>query len=142
MTHLYYVKVSYHYYTLKVMIDTGANISVISLAMLNLLGLKPNRKAGVVYGVGGKAQLIGYKQCNMCIVGPKLVNVEVNLQVLQSDHFSVIFGLDFLEKYKCIVNTNTKKLYLGHHIIPFMTLKELALYKSPIDKRQLKPIKK
>ena len=132
MTHLYYVKVSYNHFTMKILVDTGANISVISSSMLNLLGLTPKRKVGMVYGVVGKAQIIGHHPCKMSIVGPKLVNIEVDLQVLKNDRFSVIFGLDFLEKYKCIINTNTKKLYLGRHIIPFLNTKEVALYKLPI----------
>ena len=128
MTHLYYVKTSYNHFTFKSLVDCGANISVISSAMMHLLGLKAIRKAGVVYGVGGKAPLIGHKQCHICI-GPM---VTVDFQVLQSNQYSVILGLDFLEKYKCIINTNTKKLYLNTYKIPFLNPKELLLYKLPI----------
>ncbi len=137
MTNLYYVKVGYNHFNFICLMDCGANISIISSSMMNLLGMKANRKAGVVYGVGGKAQLIGYKQCKMCIIGPKLVPIEVDLQVLQSDKYTIIFGLDFLEKYKCIINTNTKKLYLGINIIPFLNPKEVALYKLPIKIKKL-----
>ncbi len=50
-----------------------------------------------------------------------------------------ILGLDFLEKYKCIINTQNKTVLIANHIIPCLNRKEIQLLKVPIKLH--KPIK-
>lgn len=139
--HLYYVKVTYNFFTFKVLIDCGAQISIISPSMTVYLGLKSdNRKHGIVKGVGQASILGAIPNCNMFVVNKSPIPVTVNLCVIQShvDKNLIIFGLDFLEKYKCILNCNVKNMVIGNKIVKFMTNKELLMYKSPIDKRKIK----
>jgi hypothetical protein len=139
--HLYYVKVNYKFFTFKVLIDCGAQISIISPSMALYLGLKSdNRKQGIVKGVGQASILGAIPNCNMFIYSKPLIPVTINLCVIQSqvDKNLIIFGLDFLEKYKCILNCNLKNMVIGNKIVKFMNNKELILYKLPIDKRKIK----
>lgn len=136
--HLYHVKVTYKFFTFKVLIDCGAQISIISPSMALYLGLKSdNRKQGIVKGVGQASILGAIPNCNMFI---NLIPITVNLCVIKSqvDKNLIIFGLDFLEKYKCILNCNVKNMVIGNKIVKFMNTKELIMYKLPIDKRKIK----
>jgi len=137
MTSLYYVKVSYQHFTFKAMIDSGAQITVISPTMVKLLGLKINKPLqGHVHGVGGKAKIIGsIMNCKMVIGKIPIVN---HFTVMQGEHDLMIFGLDFLEKYKCILNFKTKTISIDTHLIKLMSIGEVAKLKYPIDIRKIK----
>ncbi len=136
MTHLYYIKVSCQYYHFKVLIDCGANVSIISSDMLGLLGLSLNKKSNIVHGIGGHAKILGTVKCKMVI---KTIPIIVDFSVISTPEYMAILGLDFLEKYKCIINTQNKTVLIANHIIPCLNRKEIQLLKVPIKLH--KPIK-
>jgi hypothetical protein len=134
MSQLYYIKLTYKTFSFKVLIDSGAQISIISPNMVRFLGLQMKRESAYVNGVG-KGKIIGcINQCKMMI---DKIQVFINFKVLQTDvdKNMTILGLDFLEKYKCIINCVTKSLLINNYNVKFLTSKELIQYKLPIDKK-------
>ena len=132
MTHfIYYIKLTYKTFNFKVLIDSGAQISIILPNMVRFLGLQMERESSYVNGVG-KGKIIG--SINQC-----KIQVLINFKVLQTDvdKNMTILGLDFLEKYKCIINCVTKSLLIKNYNVKFLTTKELIQYKLPIDHKKL-----
>jgi hypothetical protein len=137
---LYYIKLTYKTFSFKVLIDSGAQISIISPNMVRFLGLQMKHQSAYVNGVG-KGKVIGYiDQCKMII---NKLPVMINFKVLQCDVDKnlTILGLDFLEKYKCIINCVTKSLLINYNThnynVKFLTTKELIQYKLSIDHKKL-----
>lgn len=136
MTHLYYVKGLKGHFAFKILIDCGASISIMSYNMSQLLGLKITKGSNIVHGVGGQAKILGViNQCHLNILYTRQIPITVNFNVLYNplDKNTIILGLDFLERYKCIINTHHKTLQLGSNTIKFLNHKELLKYKLPIN---------
>ena len=136
MTQLYYVKGVKGHFSFKLMIDSGASISIMSSSMVQLLGLKMTKGYHMVHGVGGQAKILGtINQCKLHIHSTSLIPIAVNFSVLHNplDKHTIILGLDFLERYKCIINAHQKTVQLGPHIVKVMDKKELLKYKLPIN---------
>lgn len=125
------------------MIDCGAQISIISLLMVKKLGIT-NIKAtnGVVKGIGQTKMLGTVKDIPLCIHNKTdMIPIMVDFIVLQNNNL-IILGLDFLEKYKCIINCNFKMLHIHGHKVPLMsnTLPMKKITKQP-TKTIKQPIK-
>ena len=136
MSQLYYIKLAYKSFRFKVLIDSGAQISIISPNMVKILGLPIKQQASYAHGVG-RAKIIGcIDQCHMMI---NKIPVMIDFKVLETDVDKnlTILGLDFLEKYKCVINCVTKSLSIHTHTVKFLTAKELIQYKLP-NKRIVK----
>ena len=126
---LYYIKSRCKNYTFKVLVDSGAQMNVISPTMSKLLNLQLTQCKGRINGVG-QANIIGSTKCTLYINKiPILLNFKVvNLNI---DKYITILGLEFLNQYKCILNFKTKTLQFDKHMIRFMTNDEVNIYKCP-----------
>jgi hypothetical protein len=96
------------------LVDSGANISAINEKFLYRLGLnschyKPSNIAHIVGAGGENHKITGLVQLKLKIGG---LYFSHSFYVVPALHNSVILGIDFLTKYKAIVNLDTQTLSL------------------------------
>jgi len=98
----------------ELLVDTGAEYSIISVPMLKRLGLQRSidpRGGGVAAGVGFARILGTLRDCRVRI-GRQDFNM--NFRVLGIDHEElVILGMDFLQRFKCSLDLGRRMLRLG-----------------------------
>lgn len=118
MTELYYVKVKCHHMSFKALVDCGANISIISTTMLQKCGLHTNLKTmGYVHGVSGKNKMIGHvDRCPILLAHRPPLLCHVDFVVVDNTNL-IILGLDFLEKYQCLIDFKQKILHIQNYNI-------------------------
>jgi len=97
----------------EILVDTGAEMSVISESLarqLNLLGRLDRRYQGTARGVGS-ATILG----KVFDVPAKLgqVEFELNLSVLQTNSCELILGLDLMRHFQCLVDLQRNCLIFG-----------------------------
>lgn len=134
MSVLYYIQVQYNNVKFNAMIDCGAQISIISTAMVRKLGLLTCPINGIVRGIGQTTMKGKVPNCKLHIVNQTLIPITVDFIVLQQNNL-IILGLDFLEKYKCIINCNFKMLHIDGNKVPLV-----IKYSQPI--KPIKPVAK
>ena len=97
------------------LVDTGAQSSVLSLPLASRLGLSQRidrRYQGVAAGVG-RAKIVGRVGNVVCTFGVGHVEFLMDFIVLEVDDPLVIMGLDQLRKYKCLVDLEKECLIFG-----------------------------
>lgn len=98
----------------EMMVDTGAQSSVISYSLaqkLNLTNRLDRSHQGVAAGVG-KARIMGKLRNISCIMGH--VEFAMDFIVLDvQDQLLLLLGLDQMRKYKCIVDLERNLLIFG-----------------------------
>eukprot|EP00931_Biecheleriopsis_adriatica_P042646 TRINITY_DN2431_c0_g1_i1.p1 TRINITY_DN2431_c0_g1~~TRINITY_DN2431_c0_g1_i1.p1 ORF type:complete len:327 (+),score=84.23 TRINITY_DN2431_c0_g1_i1:56-982(+) len=97
----------------EMLVDTGAEMSVISETLarqLNLLDRLDRRYQGMARGVGS-AKILG----KVFDVPVKLghVEFELNFSVVQQDTIGLILGLDLMRHFKCLVDIERNRLVFG-----------------------------
>jgi hypothetical protein len=108
----------------EILVDTGAQMSVISEPLASQLGLLSRldrSRQGVANGVG-QAKILGH----VLDVPVKLGHVEfaLNFSVLQMQQPMLILGLDQMRHYKCLVDLERRRLVFGGHggvEVPFLS---------------------
>jgi len=101
---LCYLQGIYNNMKFKVMIDSGAEVSVMSTALIPMLNLqhKINKHfAGSAPGVG-TSNIIG-KIIGLDIEINNII-ITNNYSVLESPEYMILLGMDFLTHHDCIVN--------------------------------------
>jgi len=101
--------------TVEMLVDTGAQTSVLSMPLVNQLGLSnrlDRRYQGVAAGVG-RAKINGSIRNVVCTFGVGHVEFLMNFIVLDVQDQLVILGLDQMRKYKCLVDMEREKLIFG-----------------------------
>lgn len=132
----YYIKVQYNTILFKGLIDSGATICVITPFMVNKLGLVATHGVnGYVQGIGRTKILGEVRNCHLTVNNTRIV---VDFIVLNNQNKNlVIFGQDFLEKYKCLLDCFNKKIIINNKpvpIVPFTTVKNVTKPKKPTVK--------
>lgn len=101
--------------TVEMLVDTGAQSSVLSMPLVNQLGLRnrlDRRYQGVATGVG-RAKICGNIRNVICTFGVGHVEFLMNFIVLEIQDPLVIMGLDQMRKYSCLVDVGREKLIFG-----------------------------
>lgn len=101
--------------TVEMLVDTGAQSSVLSMPLVNQLGLSnrlDRRYQGVAAGVG-RARILGKVRNVVCTFGVGHVEFLMDFMVLDVQDPLVIMGLDQMRKYKCLVDVGRDKLIFG-----------------------------
>lgn len=101
--------------TVEMLVDTGAQSSVLSMPYVKQLGLVnrlDRRAVGVAAGVG-RARICGRITNVVCAFGVGHVEFPMDFIVLDVEDPLVIIGLDQLRKYKCLVDMEREKLVFG-----------------------------
>lgn len=95
----------------EMMIDTGAQTSVISSSLANELSLTIDRShQGVAVGVG-RAKVVGAVRNVVCTLGH--VEFPLDFIVLDIPDKMLLLGLDLMRRYKCIVDLERDRLIFG-----------------------------
>lgn len=100
---------------IDMLVDTGAQMSVISeqlAAQLGLLSGLDRRFQGIANGVG-QAKILG----KVWDVPVKLGHIEfsLNFSVLSTQQHIILLGLDLMRQFKCLVDLERKCLIFGGH---------------------------
>ncbi|KAL9183561.1 hypothetical protein ACHAXT_004417 [Thalassiosira profunda] len=99
----------------EMLVDTGAQSSVLSMPLVNQLGLAnrlDRRYQGVAAGVG-RAKISGSIRNVVCTFGVGHVEFPMSFIVLEVQDPLVILGLDQMRKYQCHVDLERDKLIFG-----------------------------
>lgn len=131
-----YIKGQYGDMAFKILIDSGAQPSVMSKYMAEILKIDHliNTKiSGVAKGIG-TSKLLG------CIFGCNIkindnIFVPVNLKILENDvdKYLVILGLDFLYSHKCVLDFENRSLKIHDNCVQFMNEHEINTYVNPFN---------
>ena len=100
--------------TVEMLVDTGAQSSVLSSAVVRQLGLAgrvDRRYQGVAAGVG-RARISGKLRDVVCAFGQH-VEFPMDFVILEVNDPLCIMGLDQMRKYKCLVDLQREKLVFG-----------------------------
>jgi len=101
--------------TVEMLVDTGAQSSIISAPLVTQLGLS-NRLdrsyQGVAAGVG-RAKISGRIRNVVCAFGDGHVEFLMDFMVLDISELLVIIGLDQMRKYNCLVDVGSGHLIFG-----------------------------
>jgi DNA damage-inducible protein 1 len=101
--------------TVEMLVDTGAQSSVISSPLVRQLDLSDRldrRYRGVAAGVG-RANISGQVRNVACAFGDGHVEFLMEFMVLDISEHLMIMGLDQLRKYKCLIDVGNGKLIFG-----------------------------
>jgi len=97
----------------EMMVDTGAQTSVMSLSLARQLGMEnriDRRHMGIAAGVG-RARIVGKLMGVICELGQ--VEFALNFAVLDIPDKMLLLGLDLMRKYRCVVNLDKDILVFG-----------------------------
>lgn len=99
----------------EMMVDSGAQSSVISITLAQQLGLV-NRidrsQRGIASGVG-KANIVGRISNVICTLGAGHVEFNMDFIVLDVNEKILLLGLDLMRRYKCILDLERDVLIFG-----------------------------
>lgn len=112
-THMCLIPCTIGNITVEMLVDTGAQTSVLSMPLVRQLGLSLDRSLmGVAAGVG-RARICGRVTNVVCSLGTGHVEFLMDFIVLDVSDQLVIIGLDQLRKYKCLVDMERELLIFG-----------------------------
>lgn len=114
-THMCLIPCTIGNITVEMLVDTGAQSSVLSMPYVRQLGLinrLDRRTIGFAAGVG-RARICGRITNVVCVFGEGHVEFLMDFIVLDVSDPLVIIGLDQLRKYKCLVDMEREKLVFG-----------------------------
>lgn len=128
---LCYIRVYINGFVVRVMLDSGAQTSVMSSSMASLLGI--NHKVDTRYR--GEARGVGTSVIVGCIVGLELqmnhINIKNNFKVMEMGDHIILLGMDFLTHHDCILNIKQKKLVMDGYTITFLNEYEIDQLELP-----------
>lgn len=136
---LVYMKAEYNDIAFKVMIDSGAQTSVMSKYMADFLGmghLIDTRMAGVAKGVGTTKILGCIYGCNIKINDNMFVPINIKILDNDFDKHLVLLGLDFLYSHGCVFDFKNRSLKINEQTVQFMNEIEVNEYKDPFNIRK------
>jgi len=114
-SHMCLIPCTVGFITVEMLVDTGAQCSVLSMPLVNQLGLTnrlDKRYQGVAAGVG-RARISGRIRNVICTFGVGHVEFLMDFTVLDINESMCIIGLDQMRKYKCLVDVGREKLIFG-----------------------------
>lgn len=120
---LFYIKATMNNLTFKVMIDSGAQTSVMSHFMYESLQLDnlDKRHRGMACGVG-QAQIHGIVYGCQLMVANQLIRM--NFKVMDTDarynKYMILLGADFLESYGCVMDFRNKTILINDTPVQFL----------------------
>ena len=117
-----YVACTLNNVALKAFVDTGAQMTVLSLKgaqKCNLMDKIDSRFRGVAAGVGA-ARIVGRVHMATLRFGSSTA-VDVSLTVLEQSHGpELLLGLDLMRKYQAVVDLGRNAMLIGGKAIPFV----------------------
>lgn len=135
-----YLKGEYNDTGFKLMIDSGAQVSVMSKYMADYLGIShliDTRMSGQAKGVGTSNILGCIYNCHVKIDGCILVPINFRIMDNDFDKHLVILGLDFLNSHNCVINFRNGTIQINNNTIKFMNEGEINNYVTPFNSKKI-----
>ena len=127
-------------YAFKMMIDSGAEMNMMSLSLVELLNLSIDKEMeGNAMGIGGQTKMHGVVHCTIKIHN-EFYDIKFHVTDQKHDKYMVLIGLDFLYKYQCDISLRNRCLSIQDIKVPFINDYELKQHKIPI--RTYTPLQK
>ena len=135
-TNRLYIPVEIAGYKCRAFIDTGADISLITQAVLDLLQLNITEKirgVAMMKGVGGGQKVLGYSSCEVNISDYQCKVKFSVLEEMEFDKYLILLGRDFLHPYSCIIDFGKNTLNVQGHTVPFFDFEQSQSLDIPIN---------
>ena len=136
ITHtLLYLKVQCNDYNFKIIVDTGAQLSVMSHEMAKLLNLSiDTRTKGEARGVGVTKILGIIHNCHLRIEN---IIIPIDFKVIENmDKYIVLLGLDFLYNHRCIIDLIGRVIKINDREFRLLNEIEVDQLTTPYDCRK------
>lgn len=124
-----YIDVELNGHPLKAFVDSGAEMTVMSVRMAEQCGLMrlvDRRMSGTARGVG-TAKIVGRIHIAQIKIGP--IFVPISITVLETEGVDFLFGLDMLKRHRCLLDLDRGVLVVGGSTalatVPFLSEAEL-----------------
>lgn len=124
------IPLAYFGHSVQALVDTGAQISVVSWECIQRLGLEnciDYQSAGVLSGVNSKDTLLGKVHFVEFSALNGYVTIPISLSVMQANNkgdFDMILGMDFLVRVGAIINLKTREVNVNGTVLPMVPHKE------------------
>lgn len=118
--HMLYCAVEVNKTPVTALIDTGAQITIMSKNCAEKCGLMrfvDTRLAGFARGVG-ESKILGKIHAAVLKIGTQYLDVSIS--VIEQNTLSFIFGLDMMRKHGAVIDLMANSLKLGNETIPFL----------------------
>jgi len=127
-------------YAFKMMVDSGAQMNMMSLSLVKLLNLSIDKEMeGNAMGIGGETKMHGVVHCTIKIDN-EFYDIKFHVTDQKHDKYMVLIGLDFLYKYQCDISLRNRCLLIQDIKVSFMNDYKIKQYKTPI--RTYTPLQK
>jgi hypothetical protein len=136
---LRYLKAEFNGYEFKVLVDTGASISIMTETMSKSLSvdhLIDTRMKGKVHGVGNSNILGCILNLNIRLgVSDNVINAPTNFRVIEDgfDKHMVILGLDFLTSHKCMISFIDQTITIDNQPLKFLNEADVQAICEPTN---------
>jgi len=120
-----YCNVSINGHNIAALIDSGAQMTIMSKACAERCGLLrflDTRMASVARGVG-ESKILGKIHSALLKIGNQFVDVSIS--IIEQNTLEFIFGLDMMRKHRAVIDLRRDVLVLGDESIPFLTEGEM-----------------
>ena len=119
----FYLMAEYNDYSFKILIDSGAQTSVMTDKFVKMLGIESSidkRFHGKIQGVASQTKMLGViTNCILKLDGD--IHVPANFQVIESQVNTVpILGMDFLLNHKCKIDFISREIEIDRQIVKVM----------------------
>lgn len=135
---LVYMRAEYNDMAFKIMIDSGAQISVMSDLMMKFLDLEhllDKSVSGVVNGVGTSKILGSIYGCDINL--NNVIHIPVNFKVIENaDPYLILLGIDFLYTYKSVFDFKNRTLDIDNLKLKFLNEAEINDLKVPYNNKK------
>ncbi|ARF12243.1 pepsin-like aspartate protease [Klosneuvirus KNV1] len=133
---LLYLKAEFNDLAFKILIDTGAQVSVMGDHMAKLLNLSiDTRMKRKAHGVG-VANIIGMAyNCNLKL--EENFHVPINFNVMENDEqHLILLGLDFLNSHSCLINLVNRTIIINNKEFKLLNEIQVQELNTPYDCRK------
>lgn len=119
-------------YQFNIIIDSGAQVSMFSNKIVEILGLEhliDKSRRGIIKGVG-QQNMVGSIQINLKVGN---IFIPLNVTIIDSDDFLFLVGLDFLYSHDCQMDFKNRSIKIFDNEIKFLNEMEIQDGKIPIN---------
>ena len=135
--HMLFVACTIDSRKVNMLVDSGASVSAMSLAIVHKLGLQDKLNVAISGACGGvgSANIVGVVENLACLVGQ--VEFRLYFLVIDSELPSVVFGLDQMRRFQCVIDMESDCLCFGGRDgvqVPFLTVQEARKARKDYDR--------
>ena len=128
-----------HRRKVNLLVDSGASVSAMSLAMVHKLGLQDKLNVAVSGACGGvgSANIVGVVENLAACLAGQVVEFRLYFLVIDSELPSVVLGLDQMRRFQCVIDMERDCLCFGGRDgvqVPFLSVPEARKARKDYDR--------